>query len=372
MSEHAEMERPVTYREFKQEIVRIDQRFDGIDERFVGIDKVLERIVERLVALEDRVTAGFQAMNERMTTEAKAAIEWGKAATDHEVLARAWLLASEAYLVWATFTEQDHAIATALEHARRSGDRALELQIVIRSGPPIVFGPLPVDEGLRRVDEMLERAGDSAAVQLFAAHVRGHLWARRGELEAGRTAIDEWRVQFRELGQELFYAHGAACIFDVCSLAQDWDSAADALEESYEILEGMGEKAFRSTLSAYLGDVYLRQGRLDEAERLSLISEELGASDDLATQAGWRAVRGKVRAAQGDLESAVLLAGEAVEIVSGSDQPDFIAGVLIDQAEVLRAAGRDEDAREAVEKAVAFYESKGNLVGAERARALLA
>lgn len=86
MSEHAEMERPVTYREFKHEITRIDERFDGID-------RVLERVVDRLVALEDRVTTGFRAMderfralderframNERITTEARAAIEWGVA-----------------------------------------------------------------------------------------------------------------------------------------------------------------------------------------------------------------------------------------------------------------------------------------------------
>jgi hypothetical protein len=44
---------------------------------------------------------------------------------------------------------------------------------------------------------------------------------------------------------------------------------------------------------------------------------------------------------------------------------------LLDAAEVLRAAERPEDARAAVEEALALFEQKGNEVSAERARALL-
>jgi hypothetical protein len=38
---------------------------------------------------------------------------------------------------------------------------------------------------------------------------------------------------------------------------------------------------------------------------------------------------------------------------------------------VLRAAGRPEEARCVTEEALAFFERKGNLVGAERARRFL-
>jgi class 3 adenylate cyclase/tetratricopeptide (TPR) repeat protein len=302
--------------------------------------------------------------------EGRAAIVAREPAADHEVLARAWSVIAEAHLLRSEAREQTEALERGLEHARQTGDLTLEVELVVSSVPPILFGSVPVDEGMRHVDRILERLGDVPAVEGFGLHVLGHLRARIGQFEEAREAIDKWRIRFRELGQDVKLGMSAGCVWDVCSWAEDWAGGEQALRESYELFEGMGEKSYLSTIAGQLGEAAYRQGRLGEAERYSEICEELGASDDRLNEALWRSVRAKVFAARGDFDRAEALEREAVGIASGTDYIELAAGTWLDLAEILRAAGKAE-APAAAQEALTLYERKGNLVGASRARALL-
>jgi tetratricopeptide (TPR) repeat protein len=162
----------------------------------------------------------------------------------------------------------------------------------------------------------------------------------------------------------------AACVWDVCSWAEDWAGGEQALRESYDMLERMGEKSFLSTAASYLGEAVYRQGRIDEAEAYSAISEELGASDDRVNETAWRILRAKVLSARGEFDRAEALAREAVEIAAETDYFELAAGTWLDLAEILRAAGNAE-ARTAAREALVLYERKGNVVGARRARAVV-
>ena len=57
---------------------------------------------------------------------------------------------------------------------------------------------------------------------------------------------------------------------------------------------------------------------------------------------------------------------------TSSDSPWMQADARMDLAEVLRLAGRRDEADAAVRQALVLYEQKGVLPAAERARALLA
>jgi tetratricopeptide (TPR) repeat protein len=208
-------------------------------------------------------------------------------------------------------------------------------------------------------------------VHAFALHVLGHVRARLGEFEGAREAIEEWRRGFRELGQETLYGVSAGCVWDVCSWAEDWAGGEQALRESYELSERIGERTYLSTIAGYLGEAVYRQGRIDEAERLSEVSEELGATEDRLNEATWRVLRARVYAARGDFEAALRLAQEAVEIAAETDYFELVADTWLALAEVQRAVG-DPDAASAAQEALTRYEQKGNLVGAGRARAMLA
>jgi tetratricopeptide (TPR) repeat protein len=308
---------------------------------------------------------------------AEAALRDGRAAIaarepedDQEVLAWAWYAIAEACQLRSEAVEQQHALERAAEHARAAGDLALEVEVLTRSAPAIIYGAVSVEEGMRYVDRILERLGHDPAVHGLALHIRGHLRARLGEFDGAIEEIIEWRSRFRELGQEMLYAMTAGCVADVCSWAEDWAGGERALRESYELLEGMGERGFFSSCASALGEAVYRQGQIDEAEQLSVVSEEFGARDDRFNEASWRAVRAKVRAARGDFEQAESLAREAVEIAVETDYFELAAAAWLDLAEILQAAGHADVATPAHE-ALVLYERKGNIVGAGRAKALL-
>src|SRR5439155_12897155 len=110
-----------------------------------------------------------------------------------------------------------------------------------------VMGPVPVEEGLLWAERILEEMGEIPTVKMCALHVQGHLRARLGQFDGAHQAIAEWREQFRELGDDLHYAMAAGCVWDVCSLAEDWKGGERVLREAYESLERMQEKSYLST-----------------------------------------------------------------------------------------------------------------------------
>jgi class 3 adenylate cyclase/tetratricopeptide (TPR) repeat protein len=334
-----------------------------------AVDAHLEWLARLQLAML-RIRLAPEGAAELAVREADAAIAAREGACDHVVLAWVWNVMAEVHLLRSEAVEQQAAIERAIHHAREAGDLTLEVDLILRSAPPIIFGAVPVDEGLRYADRMLERLGHNPAVQATALHVQGHLRARLGEFDGALAAMDEWRSRFRELGQETVYAFTAGCVWDVCSWAEDWEGGERALREGYEILERMGDKGFLSTVAIYLGEALYRQGRLDEAERYGAIGEELGVTEDRMNEALWRALRARVLAGRGDLDSARTLAREAVSIAAETDYIEVEADARLALAAILREAEQSDWTTEADESAE-LYERKGNLVGVRRAKALL-
>jgi ATP/maltotriose-dependent transcriptional regulator MalT len=155
-------------------------------------------------------------------------------------------------------------------------------------------------------------------------------------------------------------------------LAGDYVAAEESLRAGYRALDEMGEKALLSTTAAFLAQAIFAQGRDAEAEQLAALSEELSASGDLLTQVLWRSVRARVMAAGGRAEEGEALAREAVTLAEKTDFLNHQADAITDLAEVLREAGRTDEAYAAASKALGLYERKGNRVAAERARSRLA
>jgi class 3 adenylate cyclase/predicted ATPase len=306
---------------------------------------------------------------QRAFREAEAAIEARSSVSDDEVLAYAWLLISDAHNWRAQLEEHGRALAQALTHARRAGDLMLEVTIATRPAPLFVWGPTPVAEGLRYVDDLLARLGHLPLVQDFALHVRGHMHARRGEFDGAIEAIASYRRGIRELGNEAEYVLTANCAWDVCFWAEEWARGEEALREAYERSKESGRKTLLSTLAFKLGEAAYRQGRLEEAERYADEAEALSASDDRSNQAAWRVVRANVLAARGELTDAERVARQALELAAGMDFTELTADVWLVLAGILRATN-ESAARDAAAHALALYERKGNLVGAKWARAL--
>ena len=120
-----------------------------------------------------------------------------------------------------------------------------------------------------------------------------------------------------------------------------------------------------------LADVLYMLGRYDEAEGWASLAHEHSGAEDRDAESTWRGVQARLAARRGEFEVADRLATEALAIVDQTDALNHRAKLLLDYADVLRLAGRDAEAVEAVRRAIQLYELKGNIVAAGQARLLL-
>ncbi len=124
-------------------------------------------------------------------------------------------------------------------------------------------------------------------------------------------------------------------------------------------------------MAGYLAEALYRQERFEESGNYAKFSAEVAAPEDLATQVLWRGVSAKLLARQGNLEDAERVAREAVELIRRADDPIDQAYALMDLGEVLRMAGKHDEAALAAAQALRLYEQKGDVVSAAVARNLV-
>lgn len=149
-------------------------------------------------------------------------------------------------------------------------------------------------------------------------------------------------------------------------------AAAAHLQELCAWLDEQSLFGYLSSFAPLLGPKLCTLARFDEAEQLARRGRELAEEPDLASQVLWRQVEALVQAHRGEHDEGIGLAREAVAIVEQTDSLNFQGSALSDLAEVLHAAGRDEEAAAALAGALDRYERKGNIPMARNVRARLA
>jgi tetratricopeptide (TPR) repeat protein len=154
---------------------------------------------------------------------------------------------------------------------------------------------------------------------------------------------------------------GWEALADIAALAGDHESAAQYLEHACDRFERQSSWALLSTYAPALGRSLCALGRYGEAEPLAQRGRELGAEDDLVTQALWRQVQALVDAHRGEHAEAERLVREAISVTERMDGLNYQGDVLCDLAEVLAAAGRTDEAAAALEQALDRYGRKKNL-----------
>jgi class 3 adenylate cyclase len=302
--------------------------------------------------------------------EAKRAISVLGELGDELELARAWQLAAHVEFFNGALATSDAMLSRALDHAGRAGEAREEARVLRWLASSALWGPLPVEEGIRRCEDILERTEGNSLVQANC-HIRlAGLEGMRGRFDAARTRVAQARAILTEFGLMYFLAHSRDVAALVETLAGNPVGAEAELRASYEELRKMGEKTFLAENAAQLAQALYTQGRYDEAHRSAQASEE--ASSGRAQKAYWGPVRAKLLAREGDAKTAEALARESVAIWAERDNLLWHGNALIDMAEVLRLAGRAPEAMPVVEQAVELFERKGIIPALEAARALLA
>jgi len=236
-------------------------------------------------------------------------------------------------------------------------------------GACMVWGPTTVDEAVAWWTPVLEDPPGGAG-ELFAHGALSVMHAMAGDQERARALGDRAHAIAQDLGLKLFLAAGhVPAMVDV--LVGNLEAAERRLADGVEMLQAMGETGFLSTSAAELADVRFDLGMDEEALAASRLSEQTAAPDDVASQAGWRYARAKVLARGGRAEEAERLAREAVEIIDATDHLTIRSDARRSLGETLLLLGQVNEGRRELEQAIRLYEAKGNVVMAERTRALL-
>jgi len=154
-------------------------------------------------------------------------------------------------------------------------------------------------------------------------------------------------------------------------MAGDHETAARHLQTLCEWLEEREQLGLLGTYAPLLGRELCDLGRFEEAEALALKGRDL-VGDRPDDRHRWRRVQALVLAHRGEHQEAARLAREAVAGVEQTDSLIFQGDAWYDLAEVLAAAGREEDAAAALAEALDRYERKQNIPLARQTRERLA
>ena len=288
-------------------------------------------------------------------------------AGDDEGLAKAYQLIGETKLAWGRVAQAEAAWTAGLEHACNRQGRG---ELLVWLAMVVAFGPMPVEDGLVRLDEILEEGQGDPRVVAATSLVRALLVAMEGRFDEARSLIAEGRAILRELGMRVRAAMAPATFLGrVELLAADPAAAVAALRAGYEALEEIGEKSFLSTISAELAQALYLQGLHEEAERFTKVSQTAAARDDVTSQVGWRVVRSRILARRDDGVSGRKLATEALALADTTDMPDVRADARVALAEVLELLGVEEEPPRLLEEAAGLFLAKGNRVLADRTQA---
>jgi tetratricopeptide (TPR) repeat protein len=288
---------------------------------------------------------------------------------DERSLARASFLLVEIDWMGCRYGDAGETLERVAAHAARVGDRRQEMEALARLAAGLVYGPVHADEALRRCDQIRERARGDQRLDAGILLAEAELLAMLGRFDGVREKIDGAEAILQDLGLTLLALTAEEVRGAVEMLAGDPVAAERSLRRTYEGLERMGERGFLSTIGAELSQALYALRRYDDAEQYASMSDEAGASDDIATQLPVRGVRAKVMARRGQLAEAEEEARAAVEMARPTDALGLRADAFMDLAEVLGLVGRTDEALPALDEAARLFDAKGNLAYLARAQA---
>jgi predicted ATPase/class 3 adenylate cyclase len=308
---------------------------------------------------------------EELGREAARAREVFHELGDPAGMARAESALAVVHLSACRWTEAAEARKHELEHARRAGERGLELRALSGLAYALLLGPMPVEDAITEVGKLEEQARGYPAAEGAILGILGLLEAMRGEFDRARHLHRRSAELLGQLGPAPAVAEAALNAGETELLAAEPAAAERHLRPALAALANIGETAILASVAAVLADALYRQGRLDEAEAVVRDCEEVAAADDVAAQAGLRGARAKTLASRGDTTDAERLAREAVRLAERTDDLNLRAGTLVNLAEVLAGHDNDGERVDVLAAALSLYERKGNHAAARTLRAAL-
>ncbi|MGA3218074.1 MAG: tetratricopeptide repeat protein, partial [Acidimicrobiales bacterium] len=309
---------------------------------------------------------------DEISRTAAEALEYFGSTGDDEGLALAYSVSRQRLNLEARWEPMVEVAEKMIYHAKRCGDRQLFEEAYTWRYAGLLAGP-------RRAGEVLGLLRHEAEVGDIGRTLTGSRRMAEGPLLAFLDRPGEARAALAEAGTVFEEMHSSVHLFHLAftsalteQILGDYDGAERHLTYIFDELVRRNERSYLSTVAPLLGEIKLRQGQTGPAADLARMGRSLALAEDVVSQSQWRMLLAKVAAREGDGDQALPLAAEAVEWVERSDQLSWIADVYMGTADVQLAAGRPEEARASVKRALELYEAKGDVPDSRRARRRLA
>ncbi|GLX95375.1 adenylate/guanylate cyclase domain-containing protein [Herbidospora sp. NBRC 101105] len=264
------------------------------------------------------------------------------------------------------FGAADQALRDGVARARAMGDRYEEDRLLGGLCELVQWSPTPVGEGLALCADLLERFVGDRALLVPVLLTKARLLGLSGGLAEARETLDTAAHYVDELDLGLPAIAVTQVRGLVESLAGDHEKARALFRDAAAALHAAGHGGAAATLEIYaaretlrLGDPGLAARELDRREGPRQLRGEVTAL----------ALRAAVAARSADHSEALRLADRAAELVAATDDLCLRGDVLVEVAQVRRAAGRDPSG--ALRDALDAYDAKGASLLAHRTRDLL-
>jgi tetratricopeptide (TPR) repeat protein len=300
--------------------------------------------------------------------EAEQAAEFYATTGDDIGQGRASFLLGNVWTRKGELAAAERAFHESLTYADRTSQIREELASRWLIAMVLVAGPTPVPDCINQCEQLAtvrgtEHPGVLTELARLLAMV-GRFDDARGLIEHARKMFIE-RIRVPRLLRFLADSHATVEL-----LAGDIDVAEHELRYVMESARESREREPTSQAAARLTWVLRLQGQSDEAVTLADLSAQTAPSESITAQALSHAAMARCMSDVGDHRAAGSLARAAVGSVP-YEMPNLRADVLIDLAEIARAAGQEQTATEAFKEAADLYARKGNTVSAHyKTRAL--
>ena len=347
--------------------------------RLVRSGEVLEDVVRRSAAAGD-VRLELHALIERSflriyTGEgdvrkfhvlADRAAEVFAGLGDEPGSSQAASLRAHAHFVECRIAAMESALDAALVHAERSGDRRRVLFLLTALGRAALVGPTHAVAAVARCHSLKEQGGGDRALEAVLSSILAYLVAMQGRFDDARELAAQSHAILEESGLAVLDGGGRTYSAAVEFLAGEPAAAERELRAGLATLQAIGERGNLSTVAAYLAEALAAQEQDEEALFYASMSEQMAADFDVTSHVAWRAARASIDARAGAFDEAERLARDAVSRAAGTDYLNLHGDALARLADVLRLAGREDEAAASAAEARALYEAKGNIVAARR------
>lgn len=346
------------------EAVRVLDDLEGSDD----VDEVTRTHAAMCRGEIELYRASTSAAVIQLNGQAHAAIELFAAHDDEQALLRAcWL----SYLTSMVIGRS----SAAREAIDRLGVVADHLSHPLAGRVPgmlamnLAWDATPVSEALLATNRMLRTVRDDPAAEPFVLAGHAYLLAQAGDIDAAREALDRMQAIADRQGQRIvLWASWGQNVGRTELLAGDPERAERALRPCYDALRDAGDQGFSSTLAGQLAHTLVDLERPEEAATYAVAARDAAGEADVLSQILWRSALARALVMQGVVDEPLELVGESVRLAESTEWPNVIADTLLEQARVLRQAGRS--AGSVAARADVVYLAKGNTAGHAKAAAL--